>query len=74
MAAETSSLVEDEFAQTNFVYGCLQSIKEVNFRMQLEIIKHGDHVNVGLCFYPIFQFWREDLGWMALRGWADTGP
>jgi len=34
----------------------------------------GDHVNVGLCFYPIFQFWREYWGWMALRGWADTGP
>jgi hypothetical protein len=35
------SLVEDEVAQTNFVHGCLTSIKAVNFNMQLEVLKKG---------------------------------
>ncbi|CAK0833729.1 unnamed protein product, partial [Prorocentrum cordatum] len=41
MASETSSLVEDEFAQTNFIYGCLQNIKAVNRSMQLQMVKNG---------------------------------
>jgi hypothetical protein len=35
------SLVEDEMAQKNFVFGCLQSIKAVNYNLQLEILKRG---------------------------------
>jgi hypothetical protein len=35
------SLVEDEVAQTNFVHGCLTSIKAVNFNMQLEVLRKG---------------------------------
>mmetsp|Transcript_103142 Transcript_103142/g.280270 ORF Transcript_103142/g.280270 Transcript_103142/m.280270 type:complete len:910 (-) Transcript_103142:72-2801(-) len=41
LGAETVSLVEDEVAQANFVYGCLASIKAVNFNMQLEMLKRG---------------------------------
>jgi len=41
LGAETVSLVEDEVAQTNFVHGCLTSIKAVNLNMQLEMLKKG---------------------------------
>jgi hypothetical protein len=38
---DRASLVEDEEAQKNFVFGCLQSIQDVNYRLQLEILKRG---------------------------------